>query len=1150
MKNSFYIQFNKIGKYSLLGILGQLVFVGLSLGNNEDPLEVKSIYDVAIETVYNNTSLANVFEDIESKTDFVFTYDKKDSFLKEDYSKPAGISTVGNILQEISQTSKLIFQQTNYNISIRRQNGIEKSKIAAVVIESEVNITGKVTSGADGEGLPGVNILVAGTGIGTVTDIEGNYSLDVPQENDVLVFSSIGYITQQVPVDGRNLINVVLQEDLQHLDEVVIVGYTTQRRKDVTSAVASVDVESLQKRAVTDVTQAMQGNVAGVNIIAGNGNPGSPININIRGVSSFSGDNTPLVLVDGVQVEGGLREINPNDILSIEVLKDASSAAIYGSRAANGVILVSTKKGDRGGTQVNYQNYVGVQVPYAGIDVANSREYITILQRMYGEDLSGEDLIPQAAKDYLANPGNFQDYDWQKEIYRSAPMQSHDLAVAGGGEFGTFRISAGYVNQDGITLGTGYERVNIRANSVFDVSDKFTIGQSISLAKSSTETEPYAFSRSTYYQAIAMYPYFAPKLPNGDWQTSSFYYGGGDNPEALIRNPFHYQSIWNGDEDDSDISLNMYGELSILENLTYNLSGSYSQGTNRFRNYFGDKGEFQDEYFDDNLSLFESEANTYNYSIDNTLRYQKQWEKHRLDVTVGFISQKFGSRYMEGSRQGFLSDITSTLDGPGGKNPNVNGGKQESSLLSGIAQAFYSYSDRYLITVNFRRDGSSRFGPDYRWGNFPGFSMGWRLSGEEFWKNSNLDNKITELKIRAGYGVLGRQNLGNYDYLPVLQYIPVAFGSSIHDGLITGTPINEAISWERLISKTIGIDYELFDGKVSGSFDYYNNDTKDMIIGVAIAPSVGGGELQSNVGEINNKGFEMSLSHANTIGEFNYNLGFNLSTVKTTLINIGRELIEGDGPEWDVPHSIEIRRGGGLAEFWLIESDGLFKSQEEINNHTNSEGVLIQPNAQPGDIRFVDANDDGVIDSEGDRQFQGSGIPKVNMGFNFYANYKGFDLYLGLTGAFGQVIYNGSKYLVEQNYGFDNFGSSLLEAYDPVANPGSDFPRLNPNDVDDNWNSRPTSDRYIENGSYVKIRNVEVGYSLPVNSIPKLKMSSARVFARVQNLLNITGYSGADPEVGSSPIVNSDPIFTAGLDRDTAPQARSFQLGVNVTFQK
>jgi hypothetical protein len=382
----------------------------------------------------------------------------------------------------------------------------------------------------------------------------------------------------------------------------------------------------------------------------------------------------------------------------------------------------------------------------------------------------------------------------------------------------------------------------------------------------------------------------------------------------------------------------------------------------------------------------------------------------------------------------------------------------------------------------------------------------------------------------------------------VLNYVPVEFNGSVQDGLITGTPINEAISWERLISKTIGIDYELMGGKINGSFDYYNNDTKDMIIGVELAPSVGGGEFQSNAGLINNKGFEMTVNYSDKIDQLNFTAGFNLSTTKTKLINIGRELVESESPEWDVPHVIELHRGGGLSEFWLIKTNGIFKSQEEIDNYTNSHGVVIQPDASPGDIRFVDANDDGEITSEDDRQYIGTGVPKVNIGFNFTANYKNFDLYIGATGAFGQVIYNAIAYIAEQPYGFGNYSKRLLNAFDPITNPNSDFPRLNPRDVDDNWNSRPTSDRYIEKGNYVKIRNVELGYQVPSSLLQRLKISSVRVFGRIQNLANITKYSGADPEVGSSPMPTDDPIYTAGLDRDTAPQARSYQVGVNISL--
>ncbi|HLA51694.1 MAG TPA: TonB-dependent receptor [Flavitalea sp.] len=1011
-------------------------------------------------------------------------------------------------------------------------------------------VKGTVKASNKNEPVEGVNVTVKGTSAGTTTGRDGRYTITAVRSTDTLVISSVGYVTQELPISGRSNVDVELIEESKSLDGVVIVGYTTQRKKDLTSAVGIADVESMQKKSVTDVAQALQGNVAGVNIAAGNGDPGSQMHINIRGISSFSGDNSPLVIVDGVQIEGGLRELNSNDIQNIQVLKDASAAAIYGSRAANGVILITTKKGDKRSqrAKLTYQNYVGVQMPYKGIGVANAEQYVEILQKMYGEDLDGDPLMPQAAKDYLADPAKFKDYDWQKEIYTAAPMHSHDLSISGGGNSGTYRISAGYVDQRGITLATGYRRANVRANSEFFVNDNITVGQSISFAKSNTNNEPYAFSRSVYSQAIKMYPYFSPKLADGEWQTSSFYYGGGDNPEALIRNPFHFNTLWNGDENISDLSANMYLDAKIVKGLSYRLSGSFSQGTYRRVNYFGDKGEFQDEYFDPNLSLEERQSTSYNWNVDNTLRYKRTFGKHALDVTAGFIAQQFGDRFIVGGKDGFLSDITRTLDGPGGKNPYTEGGLQESALMSYIGQAFYSYDDRYLLTVNFRRDGSSRFANDYRWGNFPGVSVGWRISNESFWKSSSISSIVTDLKLRGGYGVLGRQNLGNYDYTAVLDYVPVEFNGSVQDGLITGTPINEQISWERLISKTVGIDYELLGGKISGSFDYFNNDTKDMIIGLQLAPSVGGGELQSNIGRINNKGFEMTVNYHDNVGKLNYSFGFNLGTTHTTLINFGRELEESESPEWDVPHAMELHRGGGIAEFWLIKTNGIFKSQEEIENYKNADGVVIQPNAQPGDIKFVDANGDGEITSEGDRQYVGTGVPKVNLGFNITASYKNFDVYVGATGAFGQVIYNAINYLVEQPYGFGNFSTRLLDAYDPVTNPGSNFPRANPHDVDDNWNSRPTSDRYIEKGGYLKIRNVELGYQLPASLVERVKLSSFRVFLRLQNLATITKYSGADPEVGSSPLVNDDPIWTAGLDRDTAPQARSFQAGVNISL--
>ncbi|MCU0473632.1 MAG: TonB-dependent receptor [Bacteroidales bacterium] len=1026
---------------------------------------------------------------------------------------------------------------------------------AQVAAQQARKVTGTVIDAVTREPMAGVTVSVSGTTTGVITDFDGKYTIEVANANSTLTFSYVGYASQSIVVGNNTTLDVQMALDITGLEEVIVTGYSTTVRKNVTSAIASANVASLQKKAVTDVAQALQGNVAGLNVIATNGNPGSAMNINIRGISAYTGDGNPLVLVDGVQVEGGLKNINSNDIKTVQVLKDAASAAIYGSRAANGVILVTTKKGESSSkASVNYQNYFGTQLPYKGISVCNSKEYITVLQRMYGNDLSGATLPPQAALDYIADPSTFKDYDWQKMIYSSAPMQSHDLSVSGGGNSGTYRLSTGYVNQKGIAYNTGYERVNIRANSDFNVSDHIKIGQSIAYTGSSLQPESYAWSRSLLSQAIKMYPYFSPKLDDGAWRTSSFYYGGGDNSENLIRNPFHFVSIRRTENTQRELAMNMYAQVDIFKGLSYKINGAYSNIDDHQSEYDGIR---RVEYGRRDKALTVIESRRYNWNIDNLLRYQNAFGKNYVDVTLGFTSQKFVARRLTGYKRDFISTITSTLDGPGGANATTGGNIQENALLSFIGQAFYSYNDRYLLTVNFRRDGSSRFAPAYRWGNFPGVSLGWRLSNENIWKNSGLAKVINDLKIRAGYGELGRQNVGNYDYSPNLIYQAAVFGTSIQPGLIIGTPINGAISWEKMISKTLGLDYESYGGKVSGSFDLYSNKSSEMILGVVIPPSVGGGSINRNVGEIDNKGFEMAIDYKNSIGELSYIVGFNLGTTKTTIVNIGTDIAIPPGDngeaEYDTEWITELHKGYGFSQFWLIKTEGLFRSQSEIDNYKSSDGTVIQPNAKPGDIKFVDFNDDGEISSDGDRQYCGSGVPKVNLGLNISVTYRDFDLFVGSTGAFGHVIYNANQRLSEKPYGYDNFSTNLLNAFDASTNPNSDFPRNNPYDPEENFNSRSSSDRYLEKGDYIKIRNMELGYTLPANIKDRLRMSSARIFVRAQNLVTFTSYTGTDPELGASPWISSKRsysplLYEAGIDRDSNPQARSFQIGVNVTF--
>ena len=863
-------------------------------------------------------------------------------------------------------------------------------------------VRGTVTSSETSEPLVGLTVQLKGTSTGTITDVEGNYVIDAPSDG-MLVLSFIGLKTQEISIGGRTIVDVTMEPDISQLEELVVVGYASRNKRDVTSSVASVDIQNMVKRSTADVTQALQGNVTGVQIYATDQSPGAAFNFNIRGISSAEGAaaSPPLVIVDGVQISGlqfvefenvvgagdglrqttGLENINPNDIESIEILKDASAAAIYGSRAANGVILVTTKRGKKGAPRVTYNMTMGTQAPFKGPNVANAEQYIQIMQGMYGDDLSGADLVPQAALDYIANPSQFNSYDWYDIVYNNAFTQTHDLSVSGGGDFGSYRISTGYKDQDGIALGTNYKRGNIRANSDFNINDKIKIGQTLALSRSETAPEPYAFSRSVYYKAIAQVPYFSPyginpdpaNDPSAPPRNRSFYWGGGDNPEALIRNPLDYQQFWSKNITQDNIQANLYAEYEIIKGLKYKISGSYNQTDALIKSRTRTMTQPQ-EYFNCERCIEEQRTRVSNWSLDNILSYNGLFGKHSVNVLVGYVSQQFNESFLGGFKADFLSDITSTLNGPGA-NPlftNLEGSNSKNRLVSLISQAFYSYDDKYQVTFNFRRDGSSRFDPSVRWGNFPGVSAAWRVSNEGFWSSMGLDRVLSDFKIRAGYGVLGRQNSGVYPPQATLSYLPYSFGGTLTDGLITPGPVNAFITWEESKTTNIGLEFGILEDQISGSVEYFKRETDQLVSSLVIPGSAGGGEIPTNDGLIKNNGVELALSYTQSIGQVKFNVGVNATYVDTELTEIPEDVIFGEAPEWDVPHVIEIYEGRAPSEFWLIKTDGIFRSQAEIDAHVGPDG-LIQPEAQPGDIKFIDANGDGVITTEGDRQFAGLG---------------------------------------------------------------------------------------------------------------------------------------------------------------------------------
>ena len=1046
--------------------------------------------------------------------------------------------------------------------------------IALFSLESfaQNQIKGTVTDSDTGEPLVGVNLIVKGTQIGTITDISGNFSVDAPSDG-ILVLSFIGFKTQEVPINGRSIIDVAMEFDISKLEEVIVIGYASRNKADVTSAVSSADMENTVKRNTADVTEALQGNVTGLQVWSTDKSPGSALNVNIRGISSPLGSaaTPPLVIVDGIQISGlqyvdwenvvgegadirqstGLENINPYDVESIEVLKDAAAAAIYGSRAANGVILVTTKRGRAGAPSVTYNLNIGTQVPFKGPDVANPEQYIQIMQGMYGEDLAEAELVPQAALDYLEDPSRFSAYDWYDIVYNNAFTQTHDLAVSGGGNFGNYRISTGYKDMNGIALGTKYQRFNIRATSDFNVSKKVRIGQTLSFSRSKTNPEPYAFSRSVYYKAIAQVPYFSPyginpdpaNDPSAPPRNRSFYWGGGENPEALIRNPLDYKEFWSRDIIQDNIQANLYLEYNIVKGLQYKINGSYNQADIFLKTRTRSMSQPQ-EYFNCERCIEESQVRESNWSLDNLLSYNANFGKHAISALVGYVVQEFSNRYLQGFKSDFLSDLTSTLDGPGA-NPlytDLSGGNSKSRLNSIVSQLFYAFNDKYQVTFDFRRDGSSSFDETVRWGNFPGVSLGWRISNEKFWSGLGIDRVMSDFKLRAGYGRLGRQNSGTYPPRATLSYIPYSFDGNLADGLITGGPINAYITWEESTTANIGMEFGFLENQISGSFEYFERETDNLITELVIPGSAGGGEIMTNDGLIKNSGYEFSLFYSKSSGEFNFNIGANATYVDTELTEIPEDVIYGEAPEWDVPHVIEIYEGRAPSEFWLIKTDGIFKSQEEIDAHIGPEGDPIQPEAQVGDIKFIDFDGDGVITTEGDRQYIGRGRAPWDVGLNINMFYKSFDFTMNFYGNFGHYVFNGPKYLIEQPYGYDNFSAKLLDAFDPVTNPDSDFPRNNPYDIDENWNSNPATDRYLEKGNFIKVPIIELGYTIPITVTNKAGISNLRVSFIMQNLFTITGYDGIDPQQGR------DGWLSAGIDRGTAPQSRDFLFNLSVTF--
>ncbi|HEX8429403.1 TonB-dependent receptor [Hymenobacter sp.] len=1003
---------------------------------------------------------------------------------------------------------------------------IEEQQAPAVVVK------GKVT-GTNNEGLPGTTVVVKGTTVGTSTDVNGEFSLSVPDANATLVVSSIGFVTQEIPLNGRTTLTIALESDTKALDEVVVVGYGALRREDVTGSISTVKAEDIRTEGSNTLTRSLQGRVAGVQIESSTGAPGAGLRVLVRGAGSFNNTN-PLYVVDGVWVDN-INYLQPSDIASIDVLKDASAASIYGAQGANGVVLITTKSGKKGPIKLDANAYYGAQKIVKTLDVLNAREWATVSNAAHANAPGTTPLAIAKDPDALG-----EGTDWQKEIYHVAPIQNYTVGASGGGDNYNFSISGGYFGQKGIVKETNYTRLNLRIKSDF-TKGRLKLGESIIMSQ-----EYWRYTAGGWGgqggnpsgSALKMIPAFSVYDP-----TALGGFSGASGPVVNVANPVAMLYLEKPENRNYNAIINAYAEISLIEGLKYKYNLGYTPGFSHYSSYTYPY-QVGTLFPNADADLNENRSQSGNWLHENTLTYAKTFGKHGLNVLAGYTFRNNQYRYLGAAKSNIPLGLQ-VIDA-GNLNPVASSNGNESTTISYLGRLVYSFNDRYVFTGTFRRDGSSRFGPDYRYGDFPSVALAWNAINEPFFQP--LQSVVSNLKVRASYGVLGNQNFNDYLYystiVPNTNYV-IGTGQTLWGGAIQVSLANEYIKWEETKSSNVGIDWGFFDNKLSLTTDYFVRKSEGAIIGVPIAGS--NGSLTNpvfNAGTISNRGFEVALNYTSTKGDFTYTLLGTATAIRSKVDELatGSQQIFGGQPTFQGAQATVGQAGIPLGAFFLIKTDGIFQSQEEVDAYA-IEGRKIQPNAKPGDIRFVDYNNDGQI-SQADRQLLGDPTPDLSYGFGGNLAWKGFDLSVYLQGTYGNKIYNGVRQDLEGMNLEQNYGKATLNAWTP-DNPNTDVPRAVINDPNGNGQ---TSSRFLENGSYLRFKTLQFGYTLPASAIGALKVTSCRVYVSADNLFTITKYKGYNPDLGRSE--GGTNILDRGVDRGYGiyPLQRTALAGIQLSF--
>lgn len=1018
---------------------------------------------------------------------------------------------------------------------------------SASVWAQEIDVSGKVISKSDGLPIPGVSVQIEGTKIGVATDQNGAFRIKVPKPGSVLVFSQIGMETQTFTVNNNQPISIVLTEQTSGLGEVVVVGYGTQKKSIVTGAISQVKASDLENMPVTRVEQSLQGRTSGLTITSSSGQPGEGATLRIRGTTSINNSDA-LFVVDGVQVGGGIDYLNQADIESIEVLKDAASAAIYGARAANGVIIITTKRGNKNGKMsVNYNTYLGTQAPSRKLDLLNATQFATL----YNEaQLTAN---PNIAAPRFPNPSQYGvGTDWQAAVFNnSAKIQNHELSISGGNEKSTYYSSFGYFDQDGIvaTSNSKYKRFTARFNSDHQITKAIKFGQTIGY----TRTNSVGVSTNSEYgsplgRAINMDP-LTPiietdpaKINASPYSTNPVVrnsqglpYGISTIAQSEILNPLAALAVAQGNGWSDKVVGNVYVEAEIIKGLKVRSQGGVDLA------FYGGQGFTPVHYLSPTFSVL---VNSYNrnlnrglfWSLENTVSYNRSIQKHNFTALLGYSAQKNKGEGQSATYQNLPVDNlkdASLRFAVARENRDAGGSEYLNTLNSAFARLTYNYDEKYLFTGIIRRDGSSRFGPNNKYGYFPSASAGWVITRESFFPQNKY---VNFLKLRGSYGVTGNDNIGDFRYLSTVsggRNYTLGTSAGLNIGVSPDALSNPDLRWEETSSTDIGLDATLFNN-VSLTANWYKKKTTGMLLQIAVPGYVGNNGPIGNIADLENSGFELELGYNKKIGDFSFRVAANGSFVKNNIVYLGADK-EFLGGQTVTPQNLEVTRtklGHAIGSFYGYRSDGLFQNQAEINNYKNSAGGLIQPNAKPGDIKFLDVNGNGSIDPN-DRDIIGDPTPDFTYGITLNAAYKGFDMVLLGTGIAGNQIFNATRRF---DLPTSNYSTAILNRWTGEGT-SNKIPRLTLNDTNENYSR--VSSLFIEDGSYFRIKTLQVGYTLPNKLTQKAGINKIRFYVMANNLLTITKYTGFDPEIGGG---------SYGVDRGFYPQARTYFAGINVGF--